>query len=332
MDPDFVMVTTRTGNTYFAAPSSKPRPKNVRFVGTQLQPGTCDPPTELVSDHFSVNSNSSMYLPQDSASLVHDRCPLAALIGQEPVQPCLEENGDSRQTLHVGLPGEVQITEPTPLQETQSTEPGSQESDTGLAESEPGEHPDTVTPPCEDMHAGLISEEIITAGAAPQEEGPTNCDPRDIQPELFDLAFRELVGCYSPQETNSVSLARCETGTEIEIVDLTGCQEPEAASLAPHETARQVRETADCIRPQGPEIANPAADETADAGHCDIANLNPLTIADPPPQSSQLPKSNLPRLNPLILTLLRLRPPTLPKNLVLPTSTITRSLKSFLPR
>ncbi|KAF2735436.1 hypothetical protein EJ04DRAFT_193653 [Polyplosphaeria fusca] len=227
-----------------------------------------------VSDNFSVNSNSSMHLPQDSASLVHGsaRCPLAALTAQEPVEPGLEENGDSRQTLHADLPCEVQAAEPT-LQGTQSTEPRSQESHAGLAESRPEEHPDTVTSPCEDMHAGLISEGIITAGAAPREEGPTNRDPLDIQPtdvttqqpELSDLAPREPVGCHSPQETNSVSLTRCETETEteIEIVDLTSCQEPKAASLAPHETAPQVPETADCIRPQGPEIANRAVDETA---------------------------------------------------------------------
>ena len=44
-DPDFVMVTTRTRN-YSGAPSLKPRSKKVRFVDTQSQPRTYDPPTE----------------------------------------------------------------------------------------------------------------------------------------------------------------------------------------------------------------------------------------------------------------------------------------------
>ena len=151
----------------------------------------------------------------------------------------------------------LQTAEPTPLQGTQSTEPGSQEFGTGLAESWPRKHPDTVTSPCEDTRASLILEEINTTRAASQEEEPTNCDPRDTQHtdvtpqqlELSDLAPREPAGCHCPQETE----------TEIKIVNLTGCQEPEAASLAPHETAHQVPETADCIRPQGPKIANPAA-------------------------------------------------------------------------
>ncbi|KAF2462152.1 hypothetical protein BDY21DRAFT_330583 [Lineolata rhizophorae] len=51
-----------------------------------------------------------------------------------------------------------------------------------------------------------------------------------------------------------------------------------------------------------------------------------------PFQSSQLPNSNLPRLKLLILTLMGLRPPTLFKNPGLPTSTITRPLKSLLLR
>lgn len=57
-----------------------------------------------------------MHLPQDSASLVRNsaRCPLAALITQEPVELGLEENGDSRQTLRADLPCEVQTAEPTP--------------------------------------------------------------------------------------------------------------------------------------------------------------------------------------------------------------------------
>ncbi|KAF2680217.1 hypothetical protein K458DRAFT_393187 [Lentithecium fluviatile CBS 122367] len=166
-----------------------------------------------------------------------------APIAQEPVEPGLEENGDSRQTLQADFPCEVQTAEPTPLQGTQSTEPGSQGSDTGFAESPPGERRDIATSPCEDMRAGSISEEIITAGAAPQDEEPTNCDPRDIQPtdvtpqqpETSSLTPREAktIGCDSPQETNS--------------------------------------------------IANPAADETAaDASHCDITNVSPLAIADPP--------------------------------------------------
>lgn len=59
-------------------------------------------------------------------------------ITQEPVELGLEDNGDSRQTPHANMPCEVQTAEPT-LQRTQSTEPGSQESDTGLAESPFGE-------------------------------------------------------------------------------------------------------------------------------------------------------------------------------------------------
>lgn len=124
---------------------------------------------------------------------------------------------------------------------------------------------DTVTSPCEDVRASLISNEIITTGAAPQEAEPKNCNSRDTQPTdvasqqpvLSDIAPRETVGSHSPQETNSVSFARCETETEIEIVDLTNGQEREAASLT-HESAPQAPETADCIRPQRPKIANRA--------------------------------------------------------------------------
>jgi hypothetical protein len=79
-----------------------------------------------------------------------------ALIAQEPVEPGLEENGDSRQTLHADLLCEVQ-TEPI-LQGTQSIASGSQESDIGLAESPPGEPWGTTT---------SISEEAFTAGTAP---------------------------------------------------------------------------------------------------------------------------------------------------------------------
>lgn len=58
-----------------------------------------------------------------------------------------------------------------------------------------------------------MSEETFTAGAVPQEEEPTNCNPQDIQPtdgtlqqpELSDLAPRKPVGCHNSQETNSDS-------------------------------------------------------------------------------------------------------------------------------
>ncbi|KAF2007657.1 hypothetical protein P154DRAFT_568493 [Amniculicola lignicola CBS 123094] len=122
----------------------------------------------------------------------------------------------------------------------------------------------------------------------PQETEPKNCNSRDTQPTdiatqqpvLSDIAPREAVGFRTPQETNSVRFARCETETEIEIVDLTNGQELKAASLA-HESAPQVSETADCIRLQKPKIAYRAVDGTADAGHCGIANANSLTIVDP---------------------------------------------------
>lgn len=120
----------------------------------------------------------------------------------------------TQQTLHADLPYEVQTAEPTPLQRTRGTEPVSQESDTGLAGSPPGEPWSTAT---------LISEETLTADAARKEEELTNCSPQGIQPtdvtpqqpELSGLAPREPVGFHSLQETNSVSLASCDTEAEI---------------------------------------------------------------------------------------------------------------------
>lgn len=213
-----------------------------------------------------------------------------APIAREPVESGLQENGDSQRTLNDDLPCEVETAKPTPLQGTQSTEPRSQESDTGFAESPRGESRTVATLTCEDMRAGSISQGIITASAAPQGEEPTNRDPRDMQPtdltpwepEISDLASREIetASCDSPQETESVSLAPCETETETG--DPAGCQEPEAASLASHEIAPQDPESADRIRPQEPEIANSAPGETIDTDYCDVTNVNPLMIADPP--------------------------------------------------
>lgn len=69
--------------------------------------------------------------------------------------------------LNVDFPCEAETTEPAPLQGAQTTEPGSQGSDTGFAESVPEESWNTTNSTREGMHAGLIFRGINTAGAAP---------------------------------------------------------------------------------------------------------------------------------------------------------------------
>jgi len=111
---------------------------------------------ELVSDHFSVNSNSSIHLPQDSASIVHDSAGCAALIAQETVEPGLVENGDSTvPRCRFALRG-ADCRTYSSLRDPEH-QAGSQKFDTGLV-AQPGEYPDTVTSPCEDMRPSELED------------------------------------------------------------------------------------------------------------------------------------------------------------------------------